>query len=152
MPTQEAAPPVPPPTGKVVTHIGTWWIVERNGRLTASTRLIKSELDHIAGLHLECVPGGRLEYVPVALVLNRTMRAIWVDDTGDVFTVRLNNQRASGRAAADLSQLLLKTEKWSQGQPWTVQMSTNSETGPFSDMPMHGFGRMRAYMLANCKS
>lgn len=142
--TSAAFPQTPP------SEIGKWRIKDLNGRLTAMAMARHHEGDQLASLWLQCVPGGRLEYVPVALKLGE-IRALWVDHAGDVFTVNLNKGRATGATAVALSKEFAAQEPKTNQDDWFIEMSLASPNGPMSEILMGGFSKMRAYMLANCK-
>lgn len=138
-----------------LTRIGPWRIAVLNGRLTAITKIDKPEGDELAGLWLQCMPGGRLEYVPIALKLFSKIQSLWVNDGGNVHEMRLVNERASGPSAVTLSKTFLAADaiaiRDGGGDRWVMEMSIHGENGPMSMIPMGGFSKMRAYMLANCK-
>jgi hypothetical protein len=157
------AAPSPPPTAQPSSapierpaQIGDWRIVQDNGRPMAIAKADKIDGDHLAGLHLVCVPGGRLEYVTSALKLFEPMRALWINRAGDVYRITLTNAHARGADAVAISKHLLAEEEGNKGNPdgdkLLVQMSVDSDNGPMSNIQMTGFSKMRAYMLANCKS
>lgn len=151
-----ANPPTPLADTPQVTRIGKWRIAVLNGRLTAIANVDKSDGDQLAGLWLQCVPGGRLEYVPIALKLNSRLQSLWVNKAGDVHQMRLVNERAAGASAVTLSKTFLAEEavatRQGGGDSWTMEMSIHGENGPMSMVNMAGFSKMRAYMLANCKA
>ncbi|AXK79666.1 hypothetical protein DW352_03510 [Pseudolabrys taiwanensis] len=151
----QAAPPAP--AGAQEQQIGQWRIATQNGRLTAIAKSEKPYSDKLAGLWIECAPGGRLEYVAISLgAMFKDIRALWIDSAGDVYTIPLQKGRATGQAAINIAKQLLAEERaylsQGQGDKWSMQMSIDSASGPMSDMQLGGFSKARAYMLANCKS
>lgn len=143
-----------PTAGAMEQQIGQWRIVTQDGRLTAIAKAenaVKVGGDNIAGLWLECAPGGRLEYVAISLAgMFKEIRTLWINSAGDVYTIPLRKGRASGAAAVDISKRLLAEEAASDGD-WTMQMSIMSENGPMSNLELGGFSKVRSFMLANCK-
>lgn len=143
-----------PPAG-APQQFGAWKIIAGpDGRPVAMTSAKPKEPDQLAGLRIECVAGGRLEYVPVALKLGQ-MLSLWISDAGDSHEMRLIKGRATGPSASTLSKQFLTYDAnyLRNGQrEWTVEMRIDDENGPMSDVPMGGFSEMRRFMLANCKS
>lgn len=150
-PAPVAAAAEPPPS-----QIGAWAISVVNNRLVAIAKSRNPKSDPMAGLRLECVAGGKLEYVPVALFLG-TMRSLWIHGADDNMNeLRLVNQRASGPAAATLSKEFLTADanmtRQGAGDDWSMEMNLEGDGKPMAAIQMGGFSKMRKYMLANCKS
>jgi hypothetical protein len=161
-PAAQQAQPAPPRTAAATAapqpppQIGQWRFIIKDGRPTAMARAVTHQGDQLAGLNLECVSGGRLEYVPVALKLFDPIRTLWINSAGDVFTFPLTNGRASRSTAVAISKQLLAEEaayiRQGSADKWTLEMSIDSDNGPMSQIQLGGFSKIRSYMLANCKN
>jgi hypothetical protein len=139
-------------------QIGAWRIaIKSDGRPQASTKSNYDGADRLTGLILDCVPGGRLEYVPAVLKLNGAARSLHVhgkDDNMNGFN--LTNGRLSGAFAATLSRELLQAEinahRQGMGDKWDIGMTVDDPFVEESMVQASGFTQMRNYMLANCKN
>ena len=144
------------PGSERLTQIGEWRIIVKDGRSIAMAKAVSHQGDQLAGLNLECVAGGRLEYLAVALKLFDPIRTLWINSAGDVYKFNLVKGRASGSAAVAISKQVLAEEaaylRQGSGEKWTLEMSIDSDNGPMSEIQMGGFSKMRSYMLTNCKN
>lgn len=148
------------PSTTAPTQIGSWSIsASADGRLIAVTVAAKgppSETGPLQALRLECVAGGKLEYVPVT-AKNSPARALWLNGADDNLNeLRLTNGRAVGAFAATLSKEFGTSEanirRNGGGDSWVMEMTVDDSNSPMSNMQMNGFSQMRSYMLAHCKS
>jgi hypothetical protein len=105
-------------------------------------------------LRLECVAGGRLEYIPIAAD-GQPVRSMWIDaDSDTVGEMQLQNGRLSGKRASDLSQAFLRAEKEAtanNAKEWAMLLVINDQGRAAAPLYSQGFAQMRAHMLANCK-
>ncbi|MFZ5734390.1 MAG: hypothetical protein ACOY4O_16760 [Pseudomonadota bacterium] len=163
--TQSTSPATTPPQTVAVPaatispgQIGAWRIaIKSDGRPQASTKSNYDGADRLSGLILECVAGGRLEYVPAVLKLNGAAKSLHVhgkDDNMNGFN--LTNGRLSGAFAATLSRELLQAEvnahRQGVGDKWDIGMTVDDPFVEESMVQMSGFAKMRSLMIANCKS
>ncbi|MET4802819.1 hypothetical protein [Bradyrhizobium sp. LB11.1] len=149
-----------PATTTAPTQIGSWSIsTGADGRPVAATTAVKaatSETGPLQALRLECVAGGRLEYVPVT-AKSGPARALWLNGADDNLNeLRLTNGRAAGAFAANLSREFGTSEanirRNGTADNWVMEMTVDDSNSPMSNMQMNGFSQMRSYMLAHCKS
>lgn len=139
----------------VPAQFGAWKIVlGADRRPVAMANAAPQGPARFAGLRVECVAGGRLEYVPVAATPG-AMTSLWFNDGGNVFEMKLSRGRASGASATTLSKEFAAMDAgYARGgqAKWTIEMSVESDNGPMAEMAMDGFSEMRRFMLANCKA
>lgn len=139
-------------------QIGAWLIRNKNdGRPHATAKVSNGHPDRLAGLIFECMPGGKLEYVPAVLKLNGYAKSLHVHGKDDNMNgLNLTNGRLSGESAATLSRELLQAEinahRQGLGDKWDIGMTVDNPYVEESLVQMSGFAKMRSYMLANCKS
>jgi hypothetical protein len=141
----------------VTSSFGAWTIAAgSDGRLVATARLANPG-GPLRELRIECRTGGRLEYVPVTADGTR-VQSIWlnsgIDDTQS--QLQATSGRFSGAAAAELSKQFLAAEADAKRNgaagEWAFEITVNDSNSSGSNIQAAGFSRMRAHMLANCKS
>src|SRR5262249_55774163 len=134
---------------------GSWQVASgQNGRPVATSAAVGVE-SSLRELRIECVPGGRLEYVPVP-AKSGTINSMWIDGADDTQSeLQLANGRATGRTAALLSKEFMTMEgnaRKDGAQNWGMRFVVNDPNGMESSIGGNGFSQMRAHMLANCKN
>lgn len=152
--------PSPAAPGDDTVRLGDWKIITDKGRLVAmAVRKGPASTDggHLAGIRLECVAGGRLEYKPVSLKgLFQPLGALWVHGIDDnIQVIPLPQGRVNGAGNALLSKEFSRIESFAnRGRPsaWTVEMGVGGQDRLMQEIKMTGFSQMHAYMLANCKT
>jgi hypothetical protein len=159
-PVAAAASVANAPAPVVPTRFGSWSIsAGADGRPIAATLAANgppSESGPLQALRLECVAGGKLEYVPVT-AKNSPARALWLNGADDNLNeMRLVNGRAAGAFAATLSKEFGTSEanirRNGTADNWVMEMTVDDSNTPMSNIQMNGFSQMRSYMLAHCKS
>jgi len=142
----------------IPSQVGAWLIRTKNdGRLHATAKVSNGHPDRLAGLILECMPGGRLEYVPAVLKLNGFAKSLYVHGKDDNMNgLNLSNGRLSGESAATLTRELLQAEinafRQGLGANWDIGMTVDDPYVEESLVQMTGFTRMRKLMQSNCKN
>lgn len=130
--------------------------VNADGRPAATSNAANSADASIRQLRLECVAGGKLEYVAVPAKAE-TIQALWVDGVDDMQNeLPLVNGRVTGKAAAQLSKEFLTAEanarKDGAQNEWTMGITANDANREASRINGAGFSQARSYLLANCKN
>jgi hypothetical protein len=133
-------------------QIGNWKILIEGDRPVAVSRIATSTTTQLTGIRVECVAGGRLQYVPVV----SKAKTLWVHGVDDIIhAIPLVKGRVNGNDNTLLSKEFLNSEAnfLRQGNAtWSVPMSVTSENDVATVINMSGFGRMRSYMRTNCKT
>lgn len=129
--------------------IGDWHLGSTpGGRPFAASTTAEGSGRALKELRLECVPGGRLEYVPVTSS-GAPVQALWFE--GSNTPIAVSKGRVVGPAAVQLSkEFLAEEEGRAPDDEWFVALVVNAPSLG-SKVRGRGFAETRKYLLANCK-
>jgi hypothetical protein len=152
-PAMPSMPQVPSPVSAAshanLAPIGDWHLGSTpDGRPFASSTTAEGSGRALKELRLECVPGGRLEYVPVTST-GAPVQALWFEGSNTAIVV--SNGRVVGPAAVQLSkEFLAEGAGRAPDDEWFVALVVD-EPSLGSKVRGRGFAETRKYLLANCK-